>query len=206
LAHKPTLMDDPMDITELIQQAKAGDAAATEKLFEALRPRMRYFARGILGESLAARIDTSDLVQESLAQVLNGLTTFRGITENEWIGWVRKIMTTEACRLRRHHYAAKRSSLRERHGGTARCADDAEKQPLKRASQAEQKARVAMAIEHLPAAMQEIIRRRVFLKESFSDIAQQLGKTPAAVRVGWTRAIKRVAAELDVASEASSIL
>ncbi|MFT5523918.1 MAG: RNA polymerase sigma-70 factor (ECF subfamily) [Pirellulaceae bacterium] len=198
-------MDESMDITELIQHAKAGDSAASGQLFQQIRPRMRYIARGILGESLAARIDTSDLVQESLAQVLTGLPTFRGTSEKEWMGWIRKIMHTEACRLRRHHYAAKRSSLRERYVAATKV-DESRLQPLEQVSQAEQKERVATAITHLSKTMQEIIRRRVFLNESFSDIALQLGKTAAAVRVGWTRAIQRVAAELEVASETSSIL
>lgn len=114
-------------------------------------------------------------------------------------------MHTEACRLRRHHYAAKRSSLRERYVAATKV-DESRLQPLEQVSQAEQKERVATAITHLSKTMQEIIRRRVFLNESFSDIALQLGKTAAAVRVGWTRAIQRVAAELEVASETSSIL
>ena len=53
-------------VVDLLQQARAGDAQAAGLLLERYRPYLRVIAQRLLDEQLAARLDASDLVQQTL--------------------------------------------------------------------------------------------------------------------------------------------
>jgi RNA polymerase sigma-70 factor (ECF subfamily) len=175
---------------ERLSRSRSGDRAEAEGLFARWRPLLRLQARRLLGAELSARLDPSDVVQESLAQAFETLAQFRGGTEAEWVGWLRAIVAGQAAKAWRHHTAEKRDVGRD--GPLAGHTAVPAAGPVEVAMDVEQAARLAAAIEGLPAAMREVVERRVFDGQDFETVARATGRSPGAARVLWTRAVRQL--------------
>jgi RNA polymerase sigma-70 factor, ECF subfamily len=175
---------------EHLSRGRAGDRASADRLFDRWRPLLRLQARRLLGPEVSARVDPSDVVQESLARAFGSLAQFRGETEAAWVGWLRAIVAGEAARARRHHTAGKRDARRD--GPVPPAVPAAGDGPAGRAMGAEEAARLAAAIEALPAAMREVVVRRAIDHQDFETVARETGRTPGAARVLWTRAVRHL--------------
>jgi RNA polymerase sigma-70 factor (ECF subfamily) len=173
-----------------LARSRSGDRAEAEGLFARWRPLLRLQARRLLGAELSARVDPSDVVQESLAQAFQSLTRFGGGTEAEWVGWLRAIVAGQAAKAWRHHTADMRDAGRD--GPLAEDNAAPAAGPAEAAMSAEHAARLAAAIEGLPAAMREVVTRRVFDGQDFETVARALGRSPGAARVLWTRAVRQL--------------
>src|SRR5690242_15234940 len=103
----------PRTFAECLDLGRNGDRDSLDDLFDRWRPLLRLQARQLLGGDLAARVDPSDVVQESFAQAFADLPRFRGHTEAEWVAWLRRIVAGQAAKARRHHRAARRNPRRE---------------------------------------------------------------------------------------------
>jgi RNA polymerase sigma-70 factor (ECF subfamily) len=183
------------DFASSLARSRQGDRAALEELFARWRPLLRLEARRLLGADLAARLDPSDVVQESLAQAFRDLPGFRGQTTGEWVAWLRRIVAGQAARARRRHRADCRSPDHEI-VAPGELADDIPA-PGANLVDEEEAARLAAALEQLPAAMREVVVRRVFDEQPFEALARDMGCSPGAARVTWTRAIARLRQILD---------
>jgi hypothetical protein len=110
---------------------------------------LRLQARKLLGPDLSARVDPSDVVQDSLAQASQDLARFRGTTQGEWVAWLRCIVAGQAAKTRRFHHATQRSVNREK-PGVAPPLLDRHVNPVVQLMEAEEAARLANAITRLP--------------------------------------------------------
>ena len=63
---------------------------------------------------LQAKFGTSDIVQQSLAQVIQGFDNFRGDSAKEFFGWLNQIVANDAKKLQRDYHREKRNLARER--------------------------------------------------------------------------------------------
>jgi RNA polymerase sigma factor (sigma-70 family) len=52
--------------------------------------------------------------------------------------------------------------------------------------------RLSSAVEELPNDMRTAIVMRIFHQQPWNVVAEALGRSPGAVRVLWTRAIRRL--------------
>lgn len=187
----PTLQ--PSEFSLLLEAARGGDAEALHKLLQLWRPMLRRDACGAMGARVAARCDSSDLVQNTLTRVFLKIQQFRGHTKAEWIGWLRRILQRESQRTRRRHLANQRDVRRETGD-----ADDSihDIEPSTICSNRETQLKLYEAIRRLPANMRVVVVRRVFEQESFESIAAGLGKTSGSLRVIWTRAVRALRDDL----------
>jgi len=183
-----------------LDRARAGDAEARGRLLEGYRPYVRVLVRGCDAGRLKARLDGSDLIQDALLEAHRAFADFRGATAAELTAWVRQIALRTARRtLRSHLDAARRSAGRERPADDlAARADDAET-PAEAAMRHEQAARVAEALARLPDDMQRVLLGRHADGLSYADLAERLGRTEGAVRVLYTRALRRLREEQQAA-------
>jgi RNA polymerase sigma-70 factor (ECF subfamily) len=180
-----------MSFAERLARGRAGDRAALDELFARWRPLLRLQAGQALGSELCARVDPSDVVQEAWAQAWKDLDQFRGVSEGEWVNWLRALVAGHAANQRRDHHADKRSLVRERSApGVER--PDPGPGPATSALLREQDARLAAAIEQLPDDMRAVVVGRVFHREPFEALARTLGRSSGAARVLWTRALRRL--------------
>src|SRR5262245_46889691 len=110
-AHQP-------DTEQLLDRVAQGDRAARGQLLERHRPRLRQMVALRLDRRLRARVDPSDVVQETLAEAdakLSGYARSRPLPFYPWLrglAWERLVQAH-----RRHVRAGKRSVLREAGAG-----------------------------------------------------------------------------------------
>jgi RNA polymerase sigma-70 factor (ECF subfamily) len=181
-----------MSFADRLARGRAGDPAALEELFAPWRPLLRLQAGQLLGAELSARVDASDVVQEAWRQAFADLDQFRGGSAGEWLNWLRALVAGQAANMRRFHHAGKRSPDREDAWPVEHVAAAPAPGPAAEAVLHEEDARVAAALEALPADMHAVVVGRVFQREPFEAVARALGRSPGATRVLWTRAVRRL--------------
>ncbi len=88
--------------------------------------RMSASSQGQIESWLQAKVDQSDLVQQTLLEAHRGLNNFRGSTDGEWLAWLKRIVQTNAADfVRRYGKAGKHPAAREV-SLDARAGDDSE--------------------------------------------------------------------------------
>src|SRR6476620_8543652 len=99
---------------DLLCRSREWDDAARDRLFEKCRSYIGLVARAQVESWMRAKVDASDLVQQTLLEVHRGLDGFRGETETEWLAWLRMILKNNAADfVRRYRGTAKRQARRE---------------------------------------------------------------------------------------------
>jgi DNA-directed RNA polymerase specialized sigma24 family protein len=76
------------------------DSDALEKLIEWYRPLLREIAEGMLGKTLAAKVDASDIVQETLDGVSSGFKNHNLQNRREWKGYLRRALARRVADVR----------------------------------------------------------------------------------------------------------
>src|SRR6476620_5600855 len=105
---------DGEGISGLLARARAGDGAARDQLFARCRDFLGLAARARVEAKLRAKVDASDLVQQTLLEAHRGFGRFQGATEAEWLAWLRRILDHNAADfVRRYRGTGKRQVGRE---------------------------------------------------------------------------------------------
>jgi RNA polymerase sigma-70 factor (ECF subfamily) len=192
-------------ISDLLERARAGDKVALDRLFAACRNYALILARTQLESWVRAKVDPSDLVQQSMLEAYRGFDKFQGRTEAEWLAWLKKILTHNAVDFARHYGGAdKRRASREVSidcGGSSsanHALEPAQKglSPSEQLMLHERELRVAEALARLPADHREVIMLRNLQSLTFEEVAGRMGRTRPAVQMLWMRAIKGLQALL----------
>ncbi len=194
-------------ITELLQRARAGDSEALAGLVGRYREFVRLLVRSRCGGRLQARIDSSDLIQETLLRVSRHIDQFQGNSEEEWRAWLTRIAEREVIGQLRHHLgAARRDAAREQHltppsssNGGSRLEQwwaRSQSSPSQAAMRQERVLALTSALGRLPDDYREVLVLRHLEGLGFAEIAERLDRSPGAVRILWTRALKRLRDEL----------
>jgi RNA polymerase sigma-70 factor (ECF subfamily) len=190
----------------LLQQARMGDAQSLNRLLDVYRNYLCLLARMQTTGQLRGRIDSSDLVQETLLRAYQAFPGFRGNSEIEVLGWLRKILASSLTDQLKLHQSGKRDVRREqslesvlnessRHLSQSLAA--ANSSPSAAAQRREQSVILADALSRLPMDYQEVIIQRQLKRKPFAQIAQEMGRSSGAVRMLWTRALERLRDELE---------
>ena len=162
---------------------------------EHFRQYLALLARTHLGPNQRAKVDPSDIVQQTLLDAHRKLDQFRGTTEPEMAAWLRKMLSFRVADAFRALGRQKRDAALER-PLDARVDDTCSRlegwleavqtSPSGRASRNEQLVRLAEAMASLPRAQREAIELHHLHGLSLSDTAEQLGRTGGSV-VGLLR-------------------
>jgi RNA polymerase sigma factor (sigma-70 family) len=181
--------------TDLLQRARRGDQEALNDLFRRQLPPLRRWARGRLPKWTRDLRDTEDLVQETLTQTLRHVDDFEPRHEGALQAYLRQALMNrirdEIRRVARHPTPA---GLDDEDGFA-----DAAPSPLEEAIGREAIERYEAALQRLRPEEREVIIARVELQQSYQQIAAAHGKSsPDAARMAVTRALVRLAEEMDV--------
>jgi RNA polymerase sigma-70 factor, ECF subfamily len=157
---------------------------------ERFRGYLRALARRSLGRHAWSKVDPSDLVQQTLLDALRVGGQHPARCEAEMAGWLRRLL---ACNLADAHRAlgrARRDSSREvsleQAGGEAggrmevQLAAD-QSTPSRNLQRQESAARIADILAGLPEANRRAVAMRYLEGRSIAEIADELGRSPAAV-------------------------
>ena len=93
--------------------SERADSTDTEA-FERYRPYLHVLARQAVPPAIQARIDPSDIVQQTIAEAWRCRDQFRGEGRDSYLPWLRGILTrVAAANLRRHLGTQARDADRE---------------------------------------------------------------------------------------------
>ena len=194
------MMPDSIPLVDLLNRARTGDDAARDELFARCRTYVGVVARAEVESWLQAKVDASDLVQQTLLEAHREMDQFRGSTEGEWLAWLRRILSHNAVDFVRHYKGtAKRQINREvrMHAQTAdnslgRTLDLSAgiETPSELVIRKEREIEIAEAISELAPDHQEVIMLRNLQRLPFNEVAERMGRSRPAVQMLWMRALR----------------
>jgi RNA polymerase sigma-70 factor (ECF subfamily) len=193
---------------DLIGEARNGSAEALGRLLEGCRAYLLLVANNGIGSDLRAKGGASDLVQETFLEAQLDFERFEGHTNRDLLNWLRGILRHNLADFRRryrlrtaHQVSRERPLNAERaarlyvnHGTDTPRPDEA-------LAAAEEEEALGRAVERLPEDYRHAIELRQHLGLSFLQIGQVMGRSPAAARKLWFRAIERLRQEMKAGHE-----
>ena len=84
-------------------------------LFEACRNYVGLLARTQVESWLRAKVDASDLVQQTLLEAYRDFGRFQGTTEAEWLAWLRRMLAHNAADFVRQYRGTKKRQPRAKY-------------------------------------------------------------------------------------------
>jgi len=194
--------EGPSPLVELLNRARAGDESARDQLFVKCRSYVGLVARAQVESWMHAKVDASDLVQQTLMEAHRALDRFRGTTDGEWLAWLRKILKNNAADfVRRYHGTEKRQARRElplqvqaadRSHEFHRDPSDPGESPSQLVMRREREIEVADAVAQLADDYQEVIMLRNLQRLSFDEVARRMGRSRPATQMLWMRALRKL--------------
>lgn len=194
-------MADPPDTEHLLERVSQGDTKACAELWQRYRAQLRRMIAIRLDSRLAARIDPSDVLQETLTVANRRLKEFLRDRPMPFYPWLRRLACDQMADLRRKHIrAAQRTVNREEAPplSNASVQELAERllarsgSPSARLQRAERQARVRSALAQLPERDREVLVLRHLEQLPTPDIAAVLEVSEAAVHTRHLRALRRL--------------
>ncbi len=195
------------DTEQLLRRVADGDEAARDRLLERFRARLRRMVAVRFDLRLAARVDPSDVVQETLAEAAAQLDRYLQERPLPFYPWLRQLAQRRLIDLhRRHVLAGRRTVTREEATGawTDRSAVALAERLVGRLSspsahlhRQERRDRVRAALAALRDRDREVLVLRILEGLSTREAAAVLGLTEVAVRSRQVRALERLKVLLD---------
>lgn len=172
---------------------------------ERFRPYLQVLARTHLDPRLRGKLDPSDVVQDALVQAVRAIGQYRGESDPELAGWLRQILIRTLSNAVRSFGQEKRDAGREQVIAAAveetsvrleawLAADVTS--PSQHAARNEDLVRLASALERLPDAQREALTLHHLQRWTLDAVAQQMGRTPAAVAGLIKRALRQLREDL----------
>lgn len=174
---------------ELLARARAGDREALDRLYGRYLGPLQRWARGRLPGWARDRLDTDDLVQETLLRTFRRVDDFRPRHDGAFAGYLRQVLQN---RIREELRRTRRRPVRDTiDSGKIR---DESPSVLEQIAGREALDRYEVAVLELRPEDRELIVLRIELGKSYAEIAEAVGKpSPNAARMAITRALMRLA-------------
>ncbi|HEY6359775.1 MAG TPA: sigma-70 family RNA polymerase sigma factor [Vicinamibacterales bacterium] len=175
----------------LITRARGGDSDALNDLCARYLPRLTRWAHGRLPSGARGALDTHDIVQETLAHVVQRLPDFEPRHEGAFQGYLRRALLN---RIRDEARKLQRKGPAEPLENQYRAADPS---PLEEAIGQEALELYEAALTRLRGDDREAIIARIELGLPYAELAPLLGKpTISAAHMAVSRALLRLAKEM----------
>jgi RNA polymerase sigma-70 factor (ECF subfamily) len=176
------------------------DSTAREEVFARARDYLRVLARAGLDPRLRAKLDESDVVQQTLLEAHRDWDQFRGSSAAERYAWLKQILARNLSNLLRDFARVRRDVGREAVEASSRRLANwlASDQTTAAAAlqREEETARVALALAALPESQREAVILRHWHDWPVAAIAEQLQTTTDAVTGLLYRGLKALRAHL----------
>ena len=185
--------DPPIDVSDPAVVAK-------------YEPYLRMLARTQARKAYQAKLGASDMVQQVMLQAVQGLDGFRGGTEAEFRGWLRKILAHHLCHLDRDMHRDKRDVRREQSMEQKLAASSMRLEgllagdgptPSQNVAFGENVLKVAEAVDRLPESQRDAIRMHYLEGLKLTEVAEQLDKSTGAIAGLLHRGMKTLRTQLD---------
>jgi RNA polymerase sigma-70 factor (ECF subfamily) len=188
-----------LDPLTLIDQARGGSETALGQLLGSYSQYLTLLARVQIGRRLQGKVDADDLVQETFMEVHRQIGSFRGTTQAEFVGWLRRILAGQlALTIRRYLGTKGRDATLERELAVQldqssevldRGLVASQSTPSQHASRREQGVLLAEALDKLPKDYREVIILRHLEDLPLVEAARRMGRSEDSVQKLWVRAL-----------------
>jgi RNA polymerase sigma-70 factor (ECF subfamily) len=210
-----TMSADSWGTEDLLERAGRADGSAIGRLLERHRTRLRRMVAARLDKRLAARVDPSDVVQETLADAGRRLPEYLRERRVPYFAWLRRLALQRLAWWRRFHLgSSKRSVSRERTQGlplsdasVATLVDrlaGTDTSPSGQIIRDEERGQARAALEGLVGTDRRVLELRYLEALSFAEIAVKLEIGLSAVKMRHFRALERFRGLLEGPGEESS--
>jgi RNA polymerase sigma-70 factor (ECF subfamily) len=171
---------------------------------------LRLMARLQLEPQLQAKLDASDIVQETLLQAHEHRDQFRGSSEAELVGWLRAILANTLAAAARRYLPEARDLGRERSLQDSMAQSSArleswlaaeQSSPSERVVRVEQLVRLAGALARLPDEQRQAVELHHLRGWLVAQIAEAMQRTKPAVMGLLFRGLKKLRALLEEAGD-----
>ncbi len=191
------------NIAGILQQVRSGNTESLGLLLGLYRNYLLVVAANHLDRRLRQRLDPSDLVQEALLAAHRDFADFRGSSEREFMGWLRKILVhCIGHAVETHVKARKRDIRREAIQQPMADASDAgnlwihhvssrDSTPSEIYGRGEESLKLLQQLAKLKPEYRDVIVYRNLQGLSFDEVAARMGRKPGTVRMLWLRAIEK---------------
>jgi RNA polymerase sigma-70 factor (ECF subfamily) len=176
----------------VLERAQDGDEVAAKILIERALPSVRRWARGRLPRYARSDADTEDVVQDAFLRTLRRIKRFQHRTVGGLQAYLRQAVVNRVRDLIR---GSKRHPLEVETDFEPR---DWKPSPLEAAIMREQLDRFLEALRRLRPADRQVIVWRIELGYTADEIATKLGKSKAAAGMTVSRAMTRLAKEMNL--------
>jgi RNA polymerase sigma-70 factor (ECF subfamily) len=165
------------------------------------RPYLLMLARLQFDDLLQAKLDESDIVQQTLLEAHHSLATFRGQSHCEMAAWLRQILARnladEIKRFRRGKRDVRMEQslqvvLNESTIRVQRWLSTDDQSPSEYAIVNEQLLLLATALLQLPEDQRKAVEMRMIQGLSFAEVANRLGRNEVAAASLFRRGIKKL--------------
>ncbi|MDR3636575.1 MAG: sigma-70 family RNA polymerase sigma factor [Isosphaeraceae bacterium] len=187
---------------DLIERAHRGDQAARQQLLEYYRDYLRRMVAVRLDRRLAARIDPSDVVQETLVEAAGRLDEYLREQPIPFFAWLRQLAGEQVVDVHRRHVSAQRRSvtLEQQDADLPDASADwlvrrlfaADTSPSNHLMREERHERLKAALATLPQRDREVLVMRHLEQLSIAEIAAMLEIGEPAVKSRLLRALIRI--------------
>lgn len=192
---------------DLLRRAGRGDRAAVDQLLEGHRPRVRQLVAVRLDRRLSARVDPSDVVQETLAEAARRLDEYLRGPAVPFYPWLRDLAMNRLIDLHRRHLLAARRSVRREERRDLPLPDEsaialaerlvgAGTSPSRHLERQDQRRRVRVALERLESEHREVLVLKYLEGLDPAEIAAILDVSDRTVRRRHREAVERLGAIL----------
>jgi RNA polymerase sigma-70 factor (ECF subfamily) len=193
------LKSDSEETCRLLELIRVGDRRALDLLLARQQPVLRGFVEVRLSPQIAARVDPSDVVQETLLVVVQRMEDYLRRQPMPFHLWTRKTAQERLIDLyRTHEKRARRSVRREERWPerssllVARGLLGKRSSPSQQAMSRELSERIAHAVSRLAPTDREILLMRHGESMDFGEIGCLLEIDPATARKRFGRALIRL--------------
>ena len=191
------------DTDQLLDQAAHGDPQAKGQLLERHRSRLREMIALRLDRRLAARVDPSDVVQETLAEAAQKLTSYLRKRPLPFYPWLRQLALERIGEMHRQHLKVRKRSVQREAFPLPHLPDESAleladhlyargSRPNSGLARREAAERVRSALGQLRERDREILVLRHLEQLPVREIAAILQITEGAVKVRLVRALERL--------------
>ncbi|MBI5761542.1 MAG: sigma-70 family RNA polymerase sigma factor [Planctomycetales bacterium] len=182
------------------QSVTAGEHEQREAL-ERCREYLGVLARFQLSPRLQSKVDSSDLVQQTLLKAHENIHQFRGSDTGELMAWLRRILANELGVVIRK-FATEARDLKREHSLQARVDESSTRleawlagdqtSPSVCAMRKEQLLLLATALAQLPAEQRRAVELHHFQEYPVAEVAKFIGRSEEAVVGLLYRGLKRL--------------
>lgn len=191
-------------IGELMVAARDGDTETLGQLLQMYRNYLSVLATTQLDGRLRRRLNSSDVVQETMLAAHRDFAAFRGRSEGELLAWLRQILINCVRHAVEVHVKAQKRDVRREvalDAATKKADDsmmrlgnilaDRGRSPSEECGQRELAVAVADQLAKLKPDYRDVIVLRNLQGLSFDEVAQRMGRTKGSVRMLWLRAMEK---------------